>query len=50
MDDVPLHYVMYNARKSDQYNPFKQDLPLFDNVVTKVVGTSPLNTDGNKIY
>ena len=28
----------------------KQDLSLFDNVVTKVVGTSPFNIDGNKIY
>ena len=37
MDDVPPHYVMYNAKKSDQHNPFKQDLSLFDNVVTKVV-------------
>ena len=25
-------------------------MSLFDNVVTKVVGTSPFNTDGNKIY
>ena len=49
-DDVPLHYVMYNAKKSDWHNPFKQDLSLFDNVVTKVVGTSPFNIDGNKIY
>ena len=50
MDDVPPHYVMYNAKKSDWHNPFKQDLSLFDNVVTKVVGTSPFNIDGNKIY
>ena len=49
-DDVPLHYVMYNAKKSDWHNPSKQDLSLFDNVVTKVVGTSPFNIDGNKIY
>ena len=41
---------MYNAKKSDWHNPFKQDLSLFDNVVTKVVGTSPFNIDGNKIY
>ena len=41
---------MYNAKKSDQYNPFKQDMSLVDNVVTKVVGASPFNTDGNKIY
>ena len=41
---------MYNAKKSDCHNPFKQDLSLFDNVVTKVVGTSPFNIDGNKIY
>ena len=39
-DDVLLHYVMYNAKKSDQHNPFKQDLSLFDNIVTKVVGPS----------
>ena len=51
MDDVPLHYVMCNTKMSDGYNPFKQDLSLFfDNVVTKVVGTSPFNKDGNKIY
>ena len=50
MDDVLPHYVMYNAKKSDLHNPFKQDLSLFDNVVTKVVGTSPFNIDGNKIY
>ena len=49
-DDVLPHYVMYNAKKSDRHNPFKQDLSLFDNVVTKVVGTSPFNIDGNKIY
>ena len=50
MDDVPPHYVMCNAKKSDQYSPFKQYLSLFDNLVTKVVGTSPFNIDGNKIY
>ena len=49
-DDVQPPYVMYNAKKSDWYNPFKQDLSLFDNLVTKVVGTSPFNIDGNKIY
>ena len=49
-DDVLPYYVMYNAKKSDCHNPFKQDLSLFDNVVTNVVGTSPFNIDGNKIY
>ena len=50
IDDVLPHYVMYNAKRSDWHNPFKQDLSPFDNVVTKVVGTSPFNIDGNKIY
>ena len=50
MEDILLHYVMYNAKKSDWHNPFKQDLSLFDNVVTKVVGTSTFNIDGNNIY
>ena len=27
-DDVLPHYVMYNTKKSDRYNPFKQDLSL----------------------
>ena len=39
MEDVLRYYVMYNDKKSDGHNPFKQDLSLFDNVVTKVVGT-----------
>ena len=50
VEDVPHHYIMYNAKKSDQYNPFKQDMSLFMNVVTKVVGTCPFNIYGNKIY
>ena len=50
VEDVRYHYIMYNAKKSDQYNPFKQDMSLFTNVVTKVVGTCPFNIDGNKIY
>ena len=50
MYDVPPHYVMYNLKKSDWYNPFKQDSSLFDNVVTKVIGTSPFSIDSNKIY
>ena len=50
VEDVPYHYIMYNAKKSDQYNPFKQDMSLFTNVVTKVVGTCPFNITGNKIY
>ena len=41
---------MENTKKSDQYNPFKQDMSLFMNVVTKVVGTCLFNIDGNKIY
>ena len=46
---------MYNAKKSDWHNPFKQDLSLFNNVVTKVPTPihqfqSPFNIDGNKIY
>ena len=41
---------MYNTKKSDWYNPFKQDMSLFTNVVTKVVGTCPFNINGNKIY
>ena len=41
---------MYNARKSDWYHPFKQDMSLFNNIVMKVVGTFPFNIDGNKIY
>ena len=49
-DEVPDHYIMYNAPKSDHYNKFKQDMGLFTDVVTKVVNTSPFNTDGNKIY
>ena len=39
VEDIPHHYIMYNVKKSDQYNPFKQDMSLFMNVVTKVVGT-----------
>ena len=50
VEEVPHHYIMYNMKKSDWYNPFKQDMPLFMNVVTKVVGTYPFNIDGNKIY
>ena len=49
-EDVPHHYVMYNVPKSDVYNRFKQDMLLFNDVVTKVVGTSPFNNDGNKLY
>ena len=30
--------------------PFKQDMSLFMNIVTKVVGTFPFNIDSNKIY
>ena len=41
---------MYNTKKSDRYNPFKQDISLFTSIVTKVVGTCPFNIDGNKIY
>ena len=50
VEDVPHHYIMYNMKKSDQHDPFKKDMSLFTNVVTKVVGTSPFNIDGNKIY
>ena len=50
VEEVPHHYIMYNMKKSDQYNPFKQDMSLFTNVVTKVVGTCPFNIGGNKIY
>ena len=50
VEDVPHHYIMYNMKKSGQHNPFKQDMSLFTNVVTKVVGTSPFNINGNKIY
>ena len=49
-EDVPHHYIMYNTKESDWCNPFKQDMSLFMNVVTKVVGTCPFNIDGNKIY
>ena len=49
-DEVPDHYIMYNAPKSNHYNKFKQDMGLFTDVVTKVVNTSPFNIDGNKIY
>ena len=49
VEEVPHHYIMYNAKKSNQYNSFKQDMSLFTNVVTKVVGTCSFNTDG-KIY
>ena len=41
---------MHNTKKSDWYNPFKLDMSLFTNIVTKVVGTCPFNIDGNKIY
>ena len=50
VEEVPHHYITYNAKKSNWYNPFKQDMSLFTNVVTKVVGTCPLDIDGNKIY
>ena len=50
VEDVPYHYIMYNVKKSDWYNPFKLDMSLFMNVVRKVVGTCPFNIDGNKIY
>ena len=50
VEDIPYHYIMYNVKKSDWYNPFKPDMSLFMNVVTKVVGTCPFNIDGNKIY
>ena len=40
-DEVPDHYIMYNAPKSDVYNKFKQDMGLFTDVFTKVVNTSP---------
>ena len=50
VEDVPYHYIMYNAKKSNWYNPFKLDMLLFMNIVTKVVGTCPFNIDGNKIY
>ena len=50
VEDVPYHYIMYNMKKSNWYNPFKQDMSLFTNVVTKVVGTCPFNINGNKIY
>ena len=50
VEDVPHHYIMYNTKKSNWYNPFKQDMSLFTNVLTKVVGTCPFNINGNKIY
>ena len=50
VEDIPHHYIMYNAKKSNRYNPFKQDMSLFMNIVTKVVGTCPFKIDGNKIY
>ena len=50
VEDIPHHYIMCNVKKSNWYNPFKQDMSLFTNVVTKVVGTCPFNIDGNKIY
>ena len=50
VEEVPHHYIMYNMKKSDWYNPFKQDMSLFTNVVTKVVGFCPFNINGNKIY
>ena len=50
VEDVPYHYIMYNMKKSDWYNPFKLNMSLFTNVVTKVIGTCPFNIDGNKIY
>ena len=50
VEEVPHHYIMYNMKKSDRYNPFKQDMSLFMNVVTKVVGTCLFNINGNKIY
>ena len=50
VEDIPYHYIMYNVKKSDWYNPFKQDMSIFTNIVTKVVGTCPFNIDGNKIY
>ena len=49
-DEVPDHYIMYNAPKSNVYDKFEQDVGLFTDVVTKVVNTSPFNIDGNKIY
>ena len=50
VEEVPHHYIVYNAKKSNRYSPFKQDMSLFMNVVTKVVGTCPFNIDGNKRY
>ena len=50
VEDILYHYIMYNVKKSDQYKPFKLDMSLFTNVVTKVVGTCPFNINGNKIY
>ena len=50
VEEVPHHYIMYNVKKSNWDNPFKQNMSLFTNVVTKVVGTCPFNIDGNKIY
>ena len=46
----PTTTLCYNAKKSNWYSPFKQDMSLFTNVVTKVVGTCPFNINGNKIY
>ena len=50
VEDILYHYIMYNVKKSDQYKPFKLDMSLFTNVVTKVVGTCPFNINGTKIY
>ena len=50
VEDISYHCIMYNTKKSDRYNPFKQDMSLFTNIVTKVVGTCPFNINGNKMY
>ena len=49
-EDVPHHYIMYNMKKSERYNPFQHNMSLFTNIVTKDVGTYPFNINGNKIY
>ena len=46
--EVPVHYVMYNARKSDHYNPFKQDMSLFNNIVMKLLGHPHSTSIGTK--
>ena len=46
--EVPAHYVMYNARKSYRYNPFKQDMSLFNNIVMGHPHSTMMGTKSTK--